>query len=631
MNDYKIALSILDSYKRQSMKIKRELEPLLYDYKKKMMQDNEKNKPSDQYFKKLSNMTEVYGVESKFAKVAHEEKSLLDNATVSLSYIRGYMDVMKKHVYSIHHTVASKIEEYQITANQFNINIDDEVKEIKSHIEAYKSTDVFNEFYKEHDRKDEILKDLDRYIRQLMKDSWDASMKGDIPANTFIGQKYPTDFRKSPELSGLVDIIDRAKEEFKNYFVEGKPIVDLTDAFALIDNTDEIFKSIHLKLRAVGYQSCIADTYADKQKDNSVLGFLKAKNEENEEDSFVDKNKDIYTLPEWSKISKIIVFADSSALIQNKRNEYQEVLSSKDMVELRSHLLDEYINEHFKKNPTIAKTFKQMKNIAYVEYFDTFTKILNKYKENEPILKLNEFALLSTFKEAAANNQQSFTIYEKFDDAMSKTIRDHKLKQYIHSIASKKYNHLYNEETYKIAGELYDLNLPDNSLQEYVGKKIAAFKTPEQFNQALGTFLESLNSFTMEATLNKADKFGIEVISERDDKLILKINNFAESKTMGSASWCIARDESYFKSYAEYREQYFLMDFSKESTDNSSMIGITLEKNGDFSAAHYKDDEECNPDEDDIIEYVQDEVYEFKQALKAKNEVTLKQPTKLVI
>lgn len=78
-------------------------------------------------------------------------------------------------------------------------------------------------------------------------------------------------------------------------------------------------------------------------------------------------------------------------------------------------------------------------------------------------------------------------------------------------------------------------------------------------------------------------------------------------------------------------EQYFLMDFSKESTDNSSMIGITLEKNGDFSAAHYKDDEECNPDDDDIIEYVQDAVYEFKQALKNKNEATVKQATKLVI
>ena len=628
MSDYQLALSILDSYKRQSMKIKRDLEPLLYDYKKKMSQDNEKNKPSDQYFKNLSNMTEIYGVESKFARAAHEEKSLLDNATVSLSYIKDYLDIMKKHVYSVHNTLALKVEEYQKIAVQFNVAIDEEVAAIQPHIEAYKSTDVFNEFYKEHEKKTAILKELDTYIRQLMKDSWDASMRGDIPSNTFIGQNYPTDFRKSPELVGLVDILDRAKEEFKNYFVDSKHIVDLTGAFALIDNTDEIFKSIHIKLRAAGYQSCIADTYADQQKDKSVLGFLKTKNEE---DLLADKKTDIYTLPEWSNTQRVLIFADSSALIQNNRNEYQEVLSSKDMIELRSRLLGEYINEQFKKNPTIAKTFKQMKDITYVEYFDTFTKILNKYKENEPILKLNEFSLLSTFKEAAAKNEHSFMIYEKFDDAMSKIIRDHKIKQYIHSIASKKYDHLYNEETYKLAGELYDMKLPDNSLQDYVGKKLAAFKTPEQFNGALNKFLGSLNSFTLDATKAKANTYGVEVISENDNKLILRIKNFDQSHAMGSASWCISRDESYFRSYADHREQYFIFDFSKDNTDNNSMIGVTLETNGDYSTAHYKDDSECEEDEEEMIQYLQDEVYEYKEGLKAKNVSKIEQKEKLKI
>jgi hypothetical protein len=610
------------------MKIKRELEPLLYDYKKKMTQDNERNKPSDQYFKKLSNMTEIYGVESKFAKAAHEEKSLLDNATVSLIYIKDYLDVMKKHVYSIHNNIALKVEEYQKIAAQFNVAIDEDVAAIQSHIEAYKETDVLNEFYKEHDRKVEILKELDRYIRQLMKDSWDASMRGDIPGNTFIGQNYPTDFRKSPELVGLVEIIDRAKEEFKNYFVDHKDIVDLTETFVLVDNTDEIFKNIHTKLRSAGYHSCIADVYVDQQKDKSVLGFLKAKNEE---DLLDDKKTDIYTLPEWSNTQRIIIFADSSALIQNNRNEYQEVLSSKEMIDLRSRLIGEFINEQFKKNPTIAKTFRQMKDIAYVEHLDTFTKIINKYKENEAVLKLNEFALLATFKEAAANNEHSFTIYEKFDDAMSKIIRDHKIKQYIHSIASKKYDHLYNEETYKLAGELYDMKLPDNSLQDYVGKKLAAFKTPEEFNGALNKFLGSLNSFTLDATKSKADTYGVEVISENDNKLILRINDFDQSHAMGSASWCISRDESYFKSYADNREQYFIFDFSKDKTDNSSMIGVTLETNGDYSTAHYKDDSECEEDEEEMIQYLQDEVDEYKEGLKEKNVSKIEQKEKLKI
>ena len=174
-----------------------------------------------------------------------------------------------------------------------------------------------------------------------------------------------------------------------------------------------------------------------------------------------------------------------------------------------------------------------------------------------------------------------------------------------------------------------DLNLPDNSLQEYIGKKIAAFKTPEEFNGALSKFLESLNSFTLEATLNKAEKFGIQVISENHNKLILRINNFEESKTMGSSSWCISRSESYFHSYADGAEQYFLFDFSKENTDNASMIGITLHTNGEYSTAHYKDDSECAEDSEEMIEYVQDEVYEYKAALKEKNKVDQKEKMKI--
>lgn len=621
MKEFLLAMSILDSYKRQSVKSKRELEPLLYDHKKKMIQDNEKNKSTDQYFKTLNNMTVVYGIESKYAKMAHQEKSLLENATVSLSYISRYMEVMKNHVYSVHNTIDLKVEEYQIIANQFNINIDDDLDVIKSHIKAYKSTDVFNNFHKEYDRKNEILKDLDHYIRKLMKDSWDASMRKEIPNNSFIGQNYPTDFRKSPELVGLVEILDRAKEEFKNYFVDGKNIVDLTDAFALIDNTDEIFKSIHIKLREVGYQSCAADSYADQKKENSVLGFLKAKNEE---EPLAHKNKNVYTLPEWSNINKFIVFADSSVLIQNKRNEYQEVLSSKDLIELRSRLVGEYINEQFKKNPTIAKTFKQMKDIAYVEHLDQFTKIINKYKENEAILKINDFNLIETFKNEASKNEHHFTTYEKLDDAMSKIIRTHKVKQYIHSIASNKYAHLYNENTYKVAGELYDLKLPDNSLQDYIGKKLAAFKTPEQFNAALGSFVDSFNSFTAEATLKKAATFGVNVISEKDNIVILRIEDYEQSYTMGSTSWCISRDEAYFKSYADDREQYFIYDFSKRSTDNTSMIGVTLETNGDYNIAHYKDDSDCYENEESLISYLQEAVSEFKHNAKHQSKSTIK-------
>lgn len=624
MKEFKFIISALDSYIKQSTRDRRTFSPVLHNIKKTMEEDNNKNKSEDTYFKTLYTMTEKYGVDQNYVKYEHQEKGLLFNAPVAFSWIRDYMAKMHKHVYSIEHDVTEKLEKYENLSKDFNINVDKEIEAIKTYINNYKNTDVYNNFYKENSNKNDVLKEIDICLRDLSSKSWDLSMKGEIPNNSFVGQNYPTDFRKSPELADLVVLIDKAKVEFSNYFVDNKDIVDLTETFKLVDNVDGVFENIHLKLRNKGYQSSLAETYADDVKDTSVLGFLKNKTAEPE-------NLKLTELPEWCSIKKVIIFEDGSILLQNKDNNYKEILSNKDLTVIRNKLINDYIHEEFKKKPTIEKTFKKINELVYLDHFSDLNRVVDKYKENEAILKLNDFELMNAFKEAAESNKRSYSIYEKFDDAMSKIVHDHKVKQFINSIASNKYNHLYDEKTYKIASNLYDLNLPDNSLQEYIGKKIAAFKTPEEFNGALSKFLESLNSFTMEATVNKAEKFGVQIISENDNKLILRINDFEESKTMGSSSWCISREESYFHSYADGAEQYFLFDFSKENTDNASMIGITLHTNGDYSTAHYKDDSECEEGEgeEEMIQYVQDEVYEYKAELKEKNKIDQKDKLKV--
>lgn len=622
MKGYTSIISVLDSYKRQSTKDRREFLPLLYDLKSVINHDNEKNKTDALYFDKLSNMTENYCVESQYVKYPHDEKTLLFNATVSFHYIERFIDQMHKNIYTIGDAISKKAENYTNLAAQYNITIDDELTKIQEHINHYKHTDVYKNFDSEAKKKIDILKELTDYLNMLERKTFELSMSKEIPMNSFYGQNYPTDFRKSPELVEFVELIDKAKIEFSNYFVDNKNIADVTDIFNLMDNVDEIFKSVHLKLRQAGYQSCLADTFADRTQDKSVMGVLKGKIDE-------DENIKVYELPEWASARKIFIFKDSSMLIKNNKDETREVLSSKDCVDIRNRLVNDYIHEEFKKKPTISRIFKQMNDLVYLDSFESLSRVVTNYKENEAILKLNEFDILQTAKENSTDNKSSYRVYEKIDDIMSQIVQDHKVKQFIHSIASNKYDYLYNEKTYKIAKALYDLKLPDNSLQEYIGKKIAAFKSPEQFNEALTTFLDSLNSFEMQATINKARKFDIEVVSTEDTKLILRINDFNQSHAIGSSSWCISRDESYFNSYAKGREQYFLFDFSKDNTDNRSMIGITLEKNGEYSAGHYKDDEECEEGEEEMIEYVQQAVDEYKRKGKLENKLEQKEKLKI--
>lgn len=79
--------------------------------------------------------------------------------------------------------------------------------------------------------------------------------------------------------------------------------------------------------------------------------------------------------------------------------------------------------------------------------------------------------------------------------------------------------------------------------------------------------------------------------------MIVEINSFDESKTLGTDNWCISRSDYYFKSYCENENrQYFVFDFSKESKDRQSMIGITLTPSGTIHAAHDKTDDSVKND-----------------------------------
>ena len=186
---------------------------------------------------------------------------------------------------------------------------------------------------------------------------------------------------------------------------------------------------------------------------------------------------------------------------------------------------------------------------------------------------------------------------EALDDDMNAIIKKHKVKQYAHSIASNKYMHLYDEKSYKIIEAIYDLDVQSSVLQDNIGKKIAAYHTPDEFNAGLKSLLNTFSDFTPDKVKEKAESCNAYIISEDDNKLIIKIEEFKQSKLMGSSSWCISRDEHYFKSYVgDYNHQYFIYDFNKDSSDKESMIGITLAPNIYCEAAHLKNDDFIDAD-----------------------------------
>lgn len=281
------------------------------------------------------------------------------------------------------------------------------------------------------------------------------------------------------------------------------------------------------------------------------------------------------------KQKNIIIFNDKSILTEDQKGNYKIINNNSDANKLVESIYKFELSNILRKNPSVSKLFIKQLSEDLSEIQNALVTA-NTYLANENILKNNN----------DFNLEKSLSLgFEKADDTMSFIIREHKIKQYAESISSNKYKFLYNEESYKIIKELYEGNVDIKVLQSYIGKKIAAYKTPEDFNKALTTLVNGLNEFTYEIIKDKALKENIPVVLDSHDLLVLEIKNFEQSKILGSGSWCISRSANYFESYTSNNaHQYFIYDLTKNSKENDSLIGLTLKQDGAYSAAHLKND-----------------------------------------
>jgi len=283
-----------------------------------------------------------------------------------------------------------------------------------------------------------------------------------------------------------------------------------------------------------------------------------------------------------SVINQMNIFDDNSMAIKKRDGSWVNINSKVVKDSLIETVLQRELALRLKKSPTISKMFVNKLKEDFDDCERAFTAA-NTYLEHEAILKSKDYNLLEEINEL---------LFEELDDSMNAYVRDHKIHQYGLSISSKKYQHLYNDESFKVLELLYDLKIPASELQESLGKKLAAFKSSEDFNKALKQLYSIHNGFNSESVINKANAVNAEVIKNDDNMVIIKIENFQQSSATGSSSWCIVRDEVHFKSYKEDSHQYFIYDFNKDPVENNSIVGITLNKDGTHSAAHFKNDDQ---------------------------------------
>lgn len=428
------------------------------------------------------------------------------------------------------------------------------------------------------------------------------------------------DIDTNPTLKHIKELSNVMNAGFPEIAGEDQSIVDIEFLEEYINKINETTISVFKKLRNEKEVFSMADHFFDNVKNTeagkTVADFLKKK----EEDLTPIKYTEIEL--EGNLYKKMMFFSDSSMLAQKATGEYIEIYSNKQIQKIRDELVVEMIKDEFKKYPQTAKALLHIVKDVDNFGFTSFQKVMSTYKENMDILKLYNVDVINTYN-SLPKKESDYRTMEAVDDFLNKTIKNHKVKQYANSIGSNKYDYLYNDESYKTIEKIYDLSLKRNIFQQHIGKKLAAYKTPEEFNEALKLFYRSFNDFAKGSVLNKAENADVEVLVEQDDLLILKIHSFEESKALGSTSWCISRDEIYFNSYTSNgKEQYFIYDFTYDAEECESMIGITLDR-GSYSTAHYRDDE---PTGEDAVSHFIELINETENELNLKEKAKINAP-----
>jgi hypothetical protein len=302
--------------------------------------------------------------------------------------------------------------------------------------------------------------------------------------------------------------------------------------------------------------------------------------------SIEDQIKTQVQLTASQSMSGVILFKDGSIAFKNRNGLYQDN-SFVDINDITHELIKSTIDYKFRKKPTIGKLFIE-KFEEDGGFFNSINVVMNTYLDNETILKNMKFDLSLVIDKD----------FEALDDAMNASVRDYKIERYANTILSNKYKDLLTKEALESFKTLYDSQISEKELQNLIGKKLASIKTTEEFEKYLEKVINQFNGFNPEALSGKLAKMNIEPLLTDNDIYVFEVKTFEDSKSLGSPSWCIARNEYHFDTYTSgEKRQFFIYDFNQSEKSNESMIGITLEKSGSFNTQHLKNDDYVSPTE----------------------------------
>jgi hypothetical protein len=154
-------------------------------------------------------------------------------------------------------------------------------------------------------------------------------------------------------------------------------------------------------------------------------------------------------------------------------------------------------------------------------------------------------------------------------------MKEFKIKQFTNRNFSNRYRSLLNNESNKLIAEILLLQIDEKTLREQLFSKLKACNTQDLMNIKLNNFIFSIKYFNRDIILKKINENKTQVVYDKNNVLIIHIDNYEKAKIMGNLNWCITTRKEHFINYQNKEiggHYFFAWDFNKTPLCKDSMI-----------------------------------------------------------
>lgn len=166
---------------------------------------------------------------------------------------------------------------------------------------------------------------------------------------------------------------------------------------------------------------------------------------------------------------------------------------------------------------------------------------------------------------------------------------EHKLRRIIKDFFTVKQRKFIDVKNYDLLFELR--NYYDNL--KYILKNIES--SDELYDILINFKKNVIHKWNLKSIIFKIqeEKLNVNITYKTEECLIVELKDFKSSEVLGSdTSFCLSNDELHFGFYtSNLKLQYFIFDFTKNIDDESSLIGVTIDRFGNISHAHFRNND----------------------------------------